>query len=1516
MTPHIGGQLRRFMSTQAALLTCCLLLALAVSVLPLAAGAGETPGAGADDRARADRLCEEADGLAEQGDDDGAQARWEEALDIYRELGLAGEQADVLCRRGARLRELLRYGEAQTCFETAIAAYGSLGLWEQEMNAVFALFWTLQDRGDLRGAEACLERARELLEGFRGENRPAAADALFSLGDAAAVLSRRDEAVDYLEQALAMYEELGDSRGAMYAHVQLGSTLQERDDVPGALRQYEAAAAIAREQSWPQDEIYVLVQMARAAGAIGDRESVVSSYREAVEICRRHRLLKQEVQHTCALAGALREKGEPKEAEGTLERARQLCHELTPERDRAEALRWLAGQEQAFSQDDQAREHREEALAIYQDLGLKQEEARTLCDIGSRLAELGEYEVAQPILQRALAMYRELGLERSHDTGRVLSALATAASTSFRYDEAIDYLEQALAMYEELGDSRSAMHTCRRLGFTLWSWQHHPEAFEQLQEAAAIAGQHSWPKWEAQTLADMASWAVQREDHTRAANLLREAVAVQRKAGMLMEELHTTCSLASVLRKMGKESEGEACLERARTLCREVPAERDLADALRVLAGEELGFSQDDEARQHHEQAIAIYQELGLKEGEADTLRYTGWRLVEAGRFVEAQELLEQSLVIYRDLENKQLQADALNQLGVVAFRLGQYERSRTYGEQCIAVREELGQRETVGCAVQLMNQGLTMICLGDYEKATGFLEEAVAIYQKLGLQHPLADIHLGLAACRVGEYDKAQEHLEKALAAARELGDRHAEGRALGILSMRAMGVGQHRQGLDYAEKAVSVFSRHGPKFREADQLSALGSAAAELGDYDKAWGCFEQAIEIYRKRRFDHAVFSIQLEQAQLRMHQLRLPEARSILDRAGEPLRWGSEHVPAWHLAWGRYYLLSGEADEAVKRFEQAGAAAGADASQLTASHIGLGLAHEALGEWEQAVTAYGRAVELSEDSRSRTPTGERVHFFGARAVCFRRLEAYEGLVRVLHRMDRDEEAFFWSEHSKARVLVEAMARGNHGSQLGLPVALRKQEQDLGNRIAALSSAAREDERSREQLQRVRAEHKALVTRLRRDYPEYASMQYPVPLHADEMSLGPNEVLLAYEVTEPESYLFLIRDGEVEHIYEIKLSRSELTGLVERFRRSFVQVRSAGDLRAFDLAAAEQLYDLLLRPALADIEADEHVLVVPDEAIALVPLEALVVHSDGSSRWRATRWGPAPTGVEYVGDTRVFAYWHSGTTMATVRQLRKDVPGDQVLLVADSVTGAREDGTHPALQTGEGQRVASNAGAPGKLRSAEPDGALDRSPGGVGITNSLRRAYGGQVRLMPGMEATRTVLQQEPLQQYAIIVFAMHGVLSDSSSGRGEPALVLSQADAGPDENGYLTMADVMDLDLRAEIVALIACETGAGELARGEGIMAMSRAFQYAGARSVLVSLWKVEDASSDLLAQAFFEGMAAGRSKLESLHAAHRRLRQSGYEHPFFWAPFVLMGENELATRPQRRAGHLASMPLG
>jgi len=148
---------------------------------------------------------------------------------------------------------------------------------------------------------------------------------------------------------------------------------------------------------------------------------------------------------------------------------------------------------------------------------------------------------------------------------------------------------------------------------------------------------------------------------------------------------------------------------------------------------------------------------------------------------------------------------------------------------------------------------------------------------------------------------------------------------------------------------------------------------------------------------------------------------------------------------------------------------------------------------------------------------------------------------------------------------------------------------------------------------------------------------------------------------------------------------------------------------------------------------------------------------------------------------------------------------------------------------------------------------------------------------------------------MDRYGQIVFATHGLLDTIMPGFMEPFLALTLFPPGTD--GFLGMTDVMSLKLNADLVALTACQTGLGRMLSGEGTMSMGRAFQYEGARSVLMSLWKVDADSSVKLVENFFRYRKdKGKTKMEALRLARQDIRSEGFGHPFFWASFILVGE--------------------
>jgi CHAT domain-containing protein len=199
------------------------------------------------------------------------------------------------------------------------------------------------------------------------------------------------------------------------------------------------------------------------------------------------------------------------------------------------------------------------------------------------------------------------------------------------------------------------------------------------------------------------------------------------------------------------------------------------------------------------------------------------------------------------------------------------------------------------------------------------------------------------------------------------------------------------------------------------------------------------------------------------------------------------------------------------------------------------------------------------------------------------------------------------------------------------------------------------------------------------------------------------------------------------------------------------------------------------------------------------------------------------------------------------------------------------------------------------------AEPEITFPRLPQTSKLAQNLQtNVFSGQpVELLSGISASEQELRKKELAQYRYIVFATHGILDNTVPYLKEPALVFGQigTDAGErTKDGFLTLSEVMQLKLHADVVALTACQTGLGKNVSGEGVMGLGRAFQYAGAKSVLVSLWSVSEDSTTLMAEKFFTYLKEDKTKREAIRLARADARKKGYEHPFFWAPFILIGE--------------------
>ena len=271
----------------------------------------------------------------------------------------------------------------------------------------------------------------------------------------------------------------------------------------------------------------------------------------------------------------------------------------------------------------------------------------------------------------------------------------------------------------------------------------------------------------------------------------------------------------------------------------------------------------------------------------------------------------------------------------------------------------------------------------------------------------------------------------------------------------------------------------------------------------------------------------------------------------------------------------------------------------------------------------------------------------------------------------------------------------------------------------------------------------------------------------------------------------------------------------------------------------------------------------------------------------------------GAEFFGDRNPISYYQSITALTLARNFGKGMgSGSRMLVMCDPVF--ETDDPRYVQSRRAAELAALNKLTKDVLMSAQSQNNITwpRLAQTRQLGESLRKDDPNATEIYEGLQATKAAFFKQDLTKYRNIVFATHGYAGMDLGGLREPVLVLTLVNQPPDQDGFLRMSEVMGLKLNTDVVALTACQSGLGKRISGEGTVGMGRAFQYAGAKSSLMSMWSVVEKSSVELTEAFFRNIKQGKPKLEALRLAREHIRKAGYDHPFVWAPFILVGEVE------------------
>ena len=821
-------------------------------------------------------------------------------------------------------------------------------------------------------------------------------------------------------------------------------------------------------------------------------------------------------------------------------------------------------------------------------------------------------------------------------------------------------------------------------------------------------------------------------------------------------------------------------------------------------------------------------------------------RLYHECRYFEARELLLKTIDLYAypkrtffvalekaaEFGAKRLWALCYDLLGDVESVLGNPTKAGQYHHQAFQLAEEVGDLDTVVKA--LHGLGTYHLGLGDFEKGRAYCQQALDLI--------------------TGQEDRWQ--IRKKI---------------LTTLSVFFAGVGEFDEALQYAEEAVDLCKQEKDIKTLPVCLNNLACICLEAEDLDPGVKALEHALEVAQKENDlrQEALILNNLAMCYLRraLSEEDLEWASSCIDKAfSNSIQIGSQSLQALSLGNKAFvYQAEGKLNDAkkslldaIKIYRTIGSKADeATALANLASHL-----RDYVGDIEGASQACRKAIHIIEGIRGGLKKESHRVSYADREV-----DPYELMVDCLLCLDRPDEALEYVERAKSRALldflagklIDRVAVESDPEAFQQAVILLGEIDELHKNLTAFQrkeemNDGMEDERttiheydglSRSLLDKLSQKERAFeqaFSELNRLDPDRASilMVSPIPKEQIEGLVSEDTLFLEMYQTEESLHMFIVTPGGSVSVVSTDVSSDEgmelVQGLIEALRdKTFQDVRSHEFIRQIRRPLA-LLFDLLIAPLKPLIDRFRRLIISPHLFWHYLPFQALY---DGDEK-------------KYLCDRFEVGYCPSASVLRLC-QGKERTERERALILS------RNTGDLPHVD----QEAELLAGA------FYPNGRMFKGD----------EAHLGRVR--------------ESATRYDVIHMACHGHFDHEQpflSGIDIPA------EESADRRTYLL--DLYGLSLDCNLVTLSACDTGVSRFTSADELIGMSRGLFYAGAAAVMLSLWQVSDESTCHLMENFYWHFAKNRqTKTRALQLAMQAVKaKEEYAHPYYWAPFVIMGD--------------------
>ena len=946
-------------------------------------------------------------------------------------------------------------------------------------------------------------------------------------------------------------------------------------------------------------------------------------------------------------------------------------------------------------------------------------------------------------------------------------------------------------------------------------------------------------------------------------------------------------------------------------------------------------------ADSYYDSAVKIWRTLDDPAELADALFRAGVSKRKTGNSEAALAYLRETQLLYREANKKTIESEIANVIGLIHLYRSEYPAAELAFNTALQVFHD-GTNDGYASATVKNNLCLLEHYRGNIYKAVDCYNQVLQTFERLHEMQRVAVLHnnLGRAYDIIGEPVHARMHLEKSVSQGKQIGNQSGTAVSLNNLALLERRLGNFQAAIPLYMEALIIQEDVGDKHKRATTLHNIGNAYLHLGDPDAALGFLLQALERRRESGYTRGLGSTLTGLAHVYRALERHADARTVLEEA-LALRLASGDKMAQGLAFlalatnsdgaGDSFKSLDHYDRAIQLFQTVGdqrmlASAWLGKGRYFARHDLLDLARSSLdrslsvskdanapfsraeaflelayldqhqARFSSALSLVDRSIDILESIRNRIGGATlRASFAGVQQQAY---EMRVDLLMSLHYLDQDaghnEAAMSANDWRLARSLAEVIeeSRVDLGRDSSPQLSARRRElvEKISAKAGYLENLAKRTSRdfvaqkAERELDLALAELNSLEAEIREQDPRIEELERPtqITLAETQQLLDKESVLLHYFLGETRSFLWLVTPASLQS-FELP-ARRELEALARTVYEELSHL-------TFGMPCPGQDALLALSGALiGDVKnqiANKRLVVVADGALAYLNFSALP-DPNAAAPLPGDCHPPLLNSHEVV-------YLPSATILAVQRKTDASRPTvrNAIAVFADPVYDA-DDSRLAGVRIAKAIQTATTAQPVQEFEASLPERLIETSREASAIA-AIETDW--QTEIYLGFSANKKMFSAKAAGDYRVLHLATHGILDSQRPSMS--SLLLSQYSAdGRPRDGYLRLQDIYSLRLKADLVVLSGCETALGRKLRGEGFIGLTRGFLYAGARTVISSLWRVEDAATaDFMKHFYTSLMQDNATPAKALRYAQLKMASSQrWPQPYYWAAFVLQGD--------------------